>query len=161
MPEWARKGDPNPLGLGSQFYSNPEDADKPLVIVILTVNWPPSTSSNSQAEADAFIDGLARETIEKIEAFATARGTAHRYRYLNYCAEWQRPFEGYGEEGWRVLKEVSRRYDAEGMFQRGCAGGFKLGMEHDEEGEGEGEEVDSDVDSDVDLKDAQVEVVEC
>jgi FAD/FMN-containing dehydrogenase len=51
---------------------------------------------------------------------------------LNYCAEWQRPFEGYGRENWRFLQGVSRRYDPEGLFQRGCVGGFKLDVVDDE-----------------------------
>jgi hypothetical protein len=48
---------------------------------------------------------------------------------LNYCAEWQRPFESYGEENWQFLKEMSKKYDPEGLFQKGCVGGFKLDVE--------------------------------
>ena len=118
MPDWARKGDPNPLGLQ-------DGASEPLVIVEFTVNW-------ADAKDDEFVNAATRRTLEEIEAFAEAHGTAHRYRYINYCAEWQRPFEGYGEANWRFLREVSRRYDPDGLFQKGCAGGFKLDVVDDD-----------------------------
>ncbi|PQE13564.1 FAD binding domain-containing protein [Rutstroemia sp. NJR-2017a BVV2] len=72
---------------------------------------------------------MTRKAVEEIEAVAAKNGTGNRYRYLNYCAKWQKPFEGYGEENWRFLKDTSRKYDPEGLFQRGCMGGFKLGVE--------------------------------
>ena len=114
VPDWACKGDPNPLGLG-------DSTGDPLVIVSLTVNW-------DSAKDDAFVKAATRRALEEIEAFAGAHGTGHRYRYLNYCAEWQRPFKGYGEENWWFLREVSKKYDPEGLFQKGCTGGFKLGI---------------------------------
>lgn len=114
LPEWVHKGYPNPLGL--------HDVNEPLVIVSFSVNW-------DERRDDEFVKTTLRHTIEQIEAAAAAKGTGHPWRYLNYCAEWQRPFESYGEENWRFLKEVSRKYDSDGFFQRGCAGGFKLEVE--------------------------------
>ena len=111
LPDWAHRGDPNVLGL--------EDTHEPLVMVSFTVNW-------TDARDDELVKKITRETIERIEAFAEANDTGHRYRYLNYCSEWQRPFDGYGEENRRFLQAVSRRYDPEGLFQKGCKGGFKL-----------------------------------
>ena len=113
LPDWAGKGDSNPLGL--------HDVKEPLVIVSFTVNWP-------DHHDDEFIKSTMRQALEQIEAFAAANDTGHRYRYLNYCAEWQHPFEGYGEENLKFLQGVSRKYDPEGLFQKGCSGGFKLGM---------------------------------
>ncbi|KAL6714317.1 hypothetical protein ACLMJK_007740 [Lecanora helva] len=115
LPEWARKGDPNPLGLQ-------DGTDQPLVITSFTVNW-------DEGKDDALVKSTLRSTIDEIEAVAVANKTAHRYKYLNYCAEWQKPFEGYGEENWQFLKDVGKRYDPDGLFQRGCTGGFKLDME--------------------------------
>lgn len=112
LPDWARKGDPNVLGLAS-------DTDEPLVIVSFTVNW-------KLGKDDALVQNITRTAIEQIDAFAKEAGTAHRYRFMNYCGSWQKPFEGYGEENLEFLRGVSRRYDPEGLFQRGCAGGFKL-----------------------------------
>ena len=86
-----------------------------------TVNW-------DKSRDDEFVKTTTRRTVEQIEAFAAANTTGHRYRNLNYCAEWQRPFEGYGEENLGFLQGVSRKYDPEGLFQRGCVGGFKLDL---------------------------------
>lgn len=113
LPSWARKGDANPLGLD-------EGSDEPLVNVQFTVNW-------ALEEHDDVVRSIAREAIEQIDAFALEHGTGHRYRYLNYCAAWQNPFEGYGEENLKFLRSVSKEVDPEGLFQRGCGGGFKLG----------------------------------
>ena len=112
LPDWVRKGDANPLGLHDCTH-------EPLVIVSFTVNW-------AERRDDEFVKTTTRRTVEQIDAVAAANKTGHRYRCLDYCAEWQRPFEGYGGENWRFLQGVSRRYDPDGLFQRGCVGGFKL-----------------------------------
>ena len=117
LSDWVRRGDANPLGLHDSTHES-------LVIVIFTVNW-------DKRQDDDFVKTTTRRTIEQIVAFAAAHGTDHPYRYLNYCADWQKPFEGYGEENWRFLKEVSKKYDSEGLFQRGCVGGFKLDLVDD------------------------------
>ncbi|RMZ74576.1 histidine kinase HHK3p [Pyrenophora seminiperda CCB06] len=116
LPSWTRKGDANPLGLDK---GNNED---PMVIVSFTVNWVLSKD-------DVVVQTITRQAIEQIDTFALQAGTHHRYRYLNYCAAWQKPFEGYGHENLEFLRRVSREVDPEGLFQRGCQGGFKLGME--------------------------------
>ena len=69
-----------------------------------------------------------RRAIEQIDTAAAANETGHPWRYLNYCAEWQRPFESYGQENLRFLQRVSRKYDPEGLFQEACIGGFKLNI---------------------------------
>jgi hypothetical protein len=113
LPEWAGREDLNPLGLSSS-------SSEPLVIVSFTVNW-------ALTQDDELVQRITREAIEQIDSFAQEKGTAHRYRYLNYCAGWQKPFEGYGEENLEFLRGVGRDLDPEGLFQRGCTGGFKLG----------------------------------
>ncbi|KAL4742305.1 FAD binding domain protein [Aspergillus similis] len=112
LPLWAAKGDANVLGIH-------EEADDALVIISFSVYW-------QRPADDKHVYATIRKTIEKIEAVAAANGTGHRFRYLNYCAQWQRPLEGYGEENLRFLTEVSEKYDPDGLFQRGCTGGFKL-----------------------------------
>ena len=113
LPDWVRKGDTNPLGL--------HGCHEPLVIVSFTVNW-------DKRQDDDRVKMTTRRTVEQMEAVAAVYKTGHRYRYLNYCAEWQGPFESYGVENLQFLQEVSRRYDPEGLFQNGCVGGFKLGV---------------------------------
>lgn len=112
LPKWTRSGDANPLGLN-------EGGDEPLVVASFAVSW-------RYIRDDEFIRATTRHTIEQIDDFATANKTDHPWRYLNYCADWQRPFEGYGEENKQFLQEMSKKYDPEGLFQRGCPGGFKL-----------------------------------
>lgn len=121
LPVWAQKGDPNPLGLHDCTH-------EPLVVVSFTVNW-------DKRRDDESVKTTTRHTIEQIDAVAVVNNTSHRYRYLNYCAEWQKPFESYGEDSLLFLQEVSRRYDPEGLFQRGCVGGFKLNIVEDKFGD--------------------------
>jgi hypothetical protein len=83
MFKWVRKGDPSPLGLHA--------INEPLVLVNFTVNWDKSPN-------DEIVQATTRRAIEDIERVAMQNGAVHRYRYLNYCAQWQRPFEEYGEE---------------------------------------------------------------
>lgn len=114
LPDWARKGDPNVLGLDAC-------TDEPLVNISFSVNW-------ALAKDDDRVKQITREAIEQIETFAERQGTGHRYRYINYCDDWQRPFEGYGQDNIDFMRDVSRKYDPQGLFQKGCVGGFKLGM---------------------------------
>jgi hypothetical protein len=121
LPQWARLGEENPLG-----FHVPEDkstgkvrSERPLVNVSFTVNW-------EEKKDDVWVQGLIRRAVEKIEETAEGMGTAHRYKYLNYCGSWQKPFEGYGEGEHMWLREVAEKYDEHGLFQRGFAGGFKL-----------------------------------
>jgi FAD/FMN-containing dehydrogenase len=112
LPDWARIGDPNPLGLDSC-------ADEPLVVISFTVNW-------ESSKDDARAEEITRAAVESIDRFAEQHGTGNKYRYTNYCGGWQKPFESYGEDNLNFLKETSRRYDPDGLFQWGCTGGFKL-----------------------------------
>lgn len=117
LPSWMRKGDANSIGLGIHDNSLPDET--PLVIVNFTVNW-------HERRDDDFVKSTTRRAIEQMDAVAAANGTGHQYRCMNYCADWQRPFDSYGAENLRFLREVSRRYDPDKLFQKGCTGGFKL-----------------------------------
>ena len=119
LPAWARKGEVNPLGL-----SDCPDHES-LVIVSFTVNW-------DERRNDDSVKATTRRAIEQMDAFAVAHRTGHPWRYLNYCGAWQRPFPGYGADNWRFLRETSRKYDPDRLFQEGCVGGFKLGWMDEE-----------------------------
>jgi len=69
LPFWVRKGDPNPLGLD-------KGPSTPLVIVMFAVNW-------DEGRDDGFVKSTLRQTTERIDAAARARGTDHPWRYLN------------------------------------------------------------------------------
>ena len=117
LPVMARKGQPDSLGLGTRTES--------LVIVLFTVVW-------KNTADDELVDRTTRGIINDINQYAASKGTADPYLYLNNCASWQNPFDGYGAENKRFLQEMSRLYDPDGLFQRACVGGFKLNMDHSE-----------------------------
>lgn len=111
LPGWMNKGHPNVLGL--------EGCTEPLIIVSFLVTW-------AQAKDDELVRSSVRHTLEQINRAAEASQSDHPYRFMNYCMEWQRPYEGCGEENLKLMREASRKYDPDGFFQRGRAGGFKL-----------------------------------
>lgn len=76
---------------------------------------------------DAKIDNQVRDTLERANEEAKARGLWNGYEYLNYAARWQDPIAGYGGAVKKELQRVSARYDPGGVFQRQVRGGFKLG----------------------------------
>lgn len=80
-----------------------------LVNVNLTVSW-------DDGKNDVFVKGLVRRTVETIEKFAEGKGTGYKWKYFNYCSEWQRPFEGYGDGAVGFLKGVSRKFDLDALF---------------------------------------------
>lgn len=76
----------------------------------------------SQAIAPRFKAGMA-----EIEAYAESLGAGIEFRYSNYCDGSQNPFSTYGEESIKHMREVSRKYDPQGVFQSRVPGGFKIG----------------------------------
>jgi hypothetical protein len=53
-------------------------------------------------------------------------GLGHRYIYQNYASAEQNVFWGYGEQNLEKLREVSRKYDPNGVFEKLQLGYFKL-----------------------------------
>ncbi|RYP21127.1 hypothetical protein DL765_002416 [Monosporascus sp. GIB2] len=115
LPAWMNKGDPNVLGL--------EGCTEPLIILNCSVTW-------AEAKDDELVRSTIRHTLEQIDAAAAARQSDHPYRFMNYCMEFQRPYEGCGEENLKLMREASQKYDPDGLFQSGLAGGFKLDINH-------------------------------
>ena len=114
LPGWMNKGHPNILGL--------EDCTEPLIIINCSVTW-------ANDKDDDFVRSTVRRLLEEIELAAAARGTGHRYKFMNYCMEWQRPYDGCGEQNMKLMRDASRKYDPDGFFQCGPSGGFKLNMQ--------------------------------
>lgn len=48
------------------------------------------------------------------------------FQYLNYAAPFQDPLANYGDMSHHMLREVSKKYDPDQVFQRLVPGGFKL-----------------------------------
>lgn len=101
----------NVLGLSAE--------DGPLVSILALTWWKNRTD-------DEKIVGTFRKVIETIDQDAASRGTAVPFKYMNYAWDFQDPISSYGEENKAFLQEVSKKYDPEGVFQKGVPGGFKL-----------------------------------
>lgn len=77
-------------------------------------------------EDDDKIATVMRGVLEDIRNDSKERGTAVPFEFLNYASQFQDPIRSYGEDNKQKLQEVSKKYDPEGMFQKGVPGGFKL-----------------------------------
>ncbi|KAL4954536.1 hypothetical protein BDW69DRAFT_205160 [Aspergillus filifer] len=53
-------------------------------------------------------------------------GAHSEYIYMNYAAKEQNVLRGYGEENLEFLRQVARKYDPLGIFQKQVPGGFKV-----------------------------------
>ncbi|KAI0162433.1 hypothetical protein BJ166DRAFT_497115 [Pestalotiopsis sp. NC0098] len=80
----------------------------------------------NQAGDDDQILGAFRGALDKMRADAGARGTLVDFVYMNYSLGFQDPIGSYGAENKRHLQTVSRKFDPEGIFQKGVPGGWKL-----------------------------------
>jgi len=114
LPAWMNKGFPNVLGL--------EGCTEPLIILSASVSW-------EKEKDDDLVRGAVKEMLGEIERAAEGKGTGHPYRFMNYSMEWQKVYEGGGEESLRIMREAGGKYDPDGLFQTGCAGGFKIGRD--------------------------------
>lgn len=101
----------NVLGLGP--------SDGPLVSILALTWW--QDKADDEKITKAF-----RGVIETIDQDAESRGTSVPFKYLNYAWDFQDPINSYGTENKQALQEASRKYDPEGLFQKGVPGGFKL-----------------------------------
>lgn len=105
----ARGG--NALGL------DPNDGN--IVLIVLSISW------NDSAD-DIAMDSCASSFVEQVERLAGSRGMLHRWKYLNYAAQWQDPIAGYGHANKEKLRAASRKYDPDQIFQKQVPGGYKL-----------------------------------
>ncbi|KAK8123753.1 FAD-binding domain-containing protein, partial [Apiospora kogelbergensis] len=67
-----------------------------------------------------------KAAFDDIEAFAAGLGASTSWLYINYCDPAQNPLATYGKEALDRLKEVSAKYDPDGVFQERVPGGFKI-----------------------------------
>jgi len=99
------------LGLGS-------DAGL-LALCQLSLSW---TNSSD----DPLVNTVVESLIKAIEAATKEAGLFNNFKYLNYAAAFQDPFEGYGEISKARLVATSKKYDPTALFQNAVTGGFKL-----------------------------------
>ncbi|KAH7014458.1 uncharacterized protein B0I36DRAFT_299373 [Microdochium trichocladiopsis] len=67
-------------------------------------------------------------TTRVIEEATRAAGLYDAFKYMGDAAGFQSIYAGYGAENEARLREVSRKYDPERVFQRLMPGGFKIGV---------------------------------
>jgi hypothetical protein len=80
----------------------------------------------SEAKDDELFIGLGKMLTDGIHMFATEKGTAVDYLYLNYADKDQDPLTGYGADQVAFMKDVASKYDPSGVYQRLLPGGFKV-----------------------------------
>lgn len=78
------------------------------------------------AEATEGLEKGLKDLVEVVEELTKAEGVYHQYKYLNFAAWFQDPLGSYGTDQKNRLREVARKYDPSGLFQRQASGGFKL-----------------------------------
>ncbi|KAI5356987.1 Putative FAD-binding domain, PCMH-type, FAD-binding, type PCMH, subdomain 2 [Septoria linicola] len=93
--------------------------DKDLVIAFLMPLW-------EDAQFDDEVDRAIHTWLDRVHEFINIHDVGYPFEYLNYAAPFQEPFASYGSKSLRFLKDVSKRYDPEQVFQRLVPGGFKL-----------------------------------
>ncbi|MCJ1472932.1 hypothetical protein MMC13_001581 [Lambiella insularis] len=90
-----------------------------LVLIFLNISW-------RNFADDTAINNQATFFVEQVERKADLGGILHRWKYLNYAAQWQDPIAGYGDTNKEKLRAASRKYDPDQFFQTQVPGGFKL-----------------------------------
>jgi hypothetical protein len=88
-------------------------------VINIVISW-------SNAADDARVFAAARNMTNRANATAYAQGLGNRFIYQNYAAFEQPVFEGYGEENLGKLREVSKKYDPNGVWQKLQPGYFKV-----------------------------------
>ena len=88
----------------------------------MNLNWGWSLATDDTAVFDAVNSFVLRSV-----ALAKKRGLDHRFIYMNYAAQDQDVFAGYGKNNERKLERVRREVDPEDVFERLWRGYFKVG----------------------------------
>lgn len=95
------------------------DSNGPLMSILLLNMW-------KNKEDDEVILQTFKKALEDIDEEGSKRGTAVPFKYMNYAYSFQNPIATYGEEAEKKLREVSKKFDSDGLFQKGVPGGFKV-----------------------------------
>jgi len=96
-----------------------KESEGPLLNINYSVMW-------KNEEDDEAVLHAARQTIKRSVEKSKELGLDHRYIYQNYAWHEQDVFAGYGEENRERLREISKKYDPEQVFQKLQPGYFKL-----------------------------------
>ena len=80
----------------------------------------------SEAKDDELFINLGIALTDGIHKFAEEKGTLVEYLYLNYADKDQDPLGAYGADKVDFMKEVAKKYDPTGAFQKLMPGRFKI-----------------------------------
>lgn len=94
-------------------------SEGPLFIILINPIW-------TLAKDDDRIFKTVGALVDDLRSIASEKGFLHRYIFTNYGFQADDIVSGYGDESVSKLRETSKKYDPEGMFQKGVPGGFKL-----------------------------------
>jgi hypothetical protein len=94
-----------------------------MTVMLLSALWPNSTY-------DEVVEKTAEKMTKDIACIAAEMGLLHKFQYINYADPSQDPIGSYGTANVEYLRQVSRRYDPTGVWQRQVPGGFKLGLKY-------------------------------
>ena len=95
------------------------ESDAPFFAVFIKTIW-------GEAKDDERVIAVNKALVDTIDEESAKRDLSLGYKFLSYAYEGQDVFGGYGAESLGRLREVSRRYDPAGFFQKGVPGGLKL-----------------------------------
>ncbi|KAF1978286.1 FAD-binding domain-containing protein [Bimuria novae-zelandiae CBS 107.79] len=96
-----------------------DPADGPLFVILINPTW-------DLAENDEQVYSAIEDLTQKFKNIASERGLLHRYVFTNYGYHKEDVLAGYGERSGLRMRETSKRYDPDGIFQKAVPGGFKL-----------------------------------
>ncbi|MCJ1285530.1 hypothetical protein MMC26_004870 [Xylographa opegraphella] len=102
---------------GNALGLDPGDGN--LVLIFLDISWKKATD-------EEVMNRQARSFVKQVEMLAASSDMLHRWRYLNYAAQWQNPIGSYGYGDREKLRAASREYDPDQVFQKQVPGGYKL-----------------------------------
>ena len=88
-------------------------------MINIAISW-------SDESDDAAVLAAAQNTVTRSLAAASAQGLDNKYLYQNYAAQSQDVFPSYGAANYARLKEISKKYDPEQVWQKLQPGYFKL-----------------------------------
>ncbi|KAF2121074.1 hypothetical protein BDV96DRAFT_640484 [Lophiotrema nucula] len=89
-------------------------------------HWWTSIMTWNDPAHDDLVRGIGIETTQKWEELSKARGSHLPFLYMNDASRDQNPLATYSNESLEKLKEVAKKYDPEGVFQKLQQGGFLL-----------------------------------
>lgn len=91
-----------------------------LIILIVSEYW-------TQPDPNAYskVKTITKNLFNQIETFTKQENAYHPFKYVNYAGQWQDPYNSVTPTAYRKLREVSKLYDPNNIFQNQAVG-FKL-----------------------------------